>query len=74
MAKKETTILVLSLPLALLVIGVSCVGLFTPEFYSRESMNWQAQSIGQDLMDLSVIIPVLLISAAMAYSGHRLAE
>ena len=73
MAKKETTILVFSLPLALLVIGVSCIGWLTPDFYSRESMNWQAQSIGQDLIDLSVIIPVLLISAAMAYAGNRLA-
>lgn len=74
MAKKETTILVFSLPLSLLVIGVSCIGLLTPDFYSRESMNWQAQSIGQDLIDLSVIIPVLLMSAAIAYRGHSLAR
>jgi len=72
--RKETTILILSLPLSLLVIGVSCIGLLTPDFYSRESSNWQAQSIGQDLIDLSVIIPVLLISATMAFGGHRLAR
>ncbi len=60
-------ILVLSIPLALLVITVSCIGIFTPDFYSREAMNWQIQSIGQDVIDLFIIVPALLITAIFAY-------
>jgi len=53
---------------------VSVVGLYTPGFYHQESINWQAQSIGQDLIDLFMITPVLLICAALAYGGSRPAK
>jgi len=57
-----------------MVVYVSSVGLFTPGFYHLESVNWQAQSIGQDIMDLFLVTPVLLISAALAYAGGRPAK
>jgi hypothetical protein len=72
--KKEKTILILSLPLAILVGFISCISLYTPGFYQLESINWQAQSIGQDIMDLFLVNPVLLISAALAYGGSRIAK
>lgn len=54
--------------------GVSCVGLFTSGFYQLESPYWQAQSIGQDLVDLFIVFPVLLVSASMAYGNHKMAK
>jgi hypothetical protein len=58
----------------LLVGGVSSIGLFTTDFYHLESVNWQAQSIGQDIMDLFLVTPVLLTSAILAYAGNRSAK
>jgi hypothetical protein len=57
-----------------MVGSVSSIGLSTRGFYHLESVNWQAQSIGQDIMDLFLVIPVLLISAALAYAGSRAAK
>jgi hypothetical protein len=51
-------IIALSLPLCVLIIIVSCVGLLTPYFYSKETLNWQTQSIGQDMIDLFLMTPV----------------
>jgi hypothetical protein len=72
--KKETIILVLSLPLALRKGSVSYVGFYTPGFYHLESFNWKAQSIGQDIMNLFLMLPVLLICASLACGGHRMAK
>lgn len=58
--------LTLSLPLAALVALVSYVGLTTPDFYSLETANWQAQAVGQDIADLFLVTPVLLITAFLA--------
>ena len=66
-------ILLLSLPLVALTIVVSCVGLFTPDFYSAETLNWQAQSTGQDMIDLLLIAPCLLISSVFASRNIRTA-
>jgi hypothetical protein len=66
-------IVALSLPLSILVILVSCVGLFTLGFYSTETLNWQAQSIGQDMIDLFLIAPCLLITSILSYRNNRTA-
>ncbi|MES2780519.1 MAG: hypothetical protein V4651_11535 [Bacteroidota bacterium] len=64
-------ILLLSLPLTALLIWVSCVGLCTPGFYVAETAIWQAQAIGQDIFDLFVVVPCLLISSILAYRNNR---
>jgi hypothetical protein len=56
-------ILKLSLVLAALIIFASIYGLLTPGFYSVETPNWQAQSVGQDEINLFLISPVLIITA-----------
>jgi len=58
-----------SLPIAALILLVSLVSLFTPGFYAAETVNWQAQSEGQDIADLVFIVPALLLSAFFAYRG-----
>ncbi len=66
-------ILFSSLSLAALIIIVSCVGLLSPGFYSAETLNWQAQSMGQDLIDLFLITLCLIITSILTYRNIRTA-
>ena len=59
-------ILTLTLPLALLVTTVSSVGIFSNTFYAKEALSWQVQSIGQDIIDLVLIVPLLLVTALLS--------
>ena len=68
---KDGIILWLSLPLAALVIMASITGLTTPDFYAAETPNWQAQSTGQDMVDLFIISPALLITCVLAYQKRK---
>src|SRR5688572_30684509 len=69
----DRVILWISLPLAALVIFVSTWALLTPGFYSAETLNWQVQSSGQDLVDLFLVVPCLLVSSVLAYRKNRAA-
>ncbi|HTY12257.1 MAG TPA: hypothetical protein VMF88_14445 [Bacteroidota bacterium] len=64
-------ILALSLPSAVLMIGVSYAGLFIPGAYAKETLNWTAQAVGQDAVDLLLISPLLLLTAILAARGSR---
>jgi len=63
----------LSLPLSLLLVFTSCVGIFTGEFYANETLNWQAQSLGQDLVDLFLITPCLVLTSLFTARNNRTA-
>lgn len=65
--RNNNIILILSLPLIILITIVSCIGFFTPDFYAKETLNWQAQAKGQDAVDLFIAIPFLLVTTLMAY-------
>ena|SRR5688572_22180773 len=71
--KNGKTILFLSFLLSILIVVVSCTGIFTPDFYVRETFNWQVQSVGQDMVDLIIVVPALIISAILAYRGNYIA-
>jgi len=64
---------VLSVPLAILLIVTSTVGIFTPGFYDTETLNWQAQAFGQDLVDLFLIMPCLVLTSLFAARNNRTA-
>jgi hypothetical protein len=70
---KNKIIPVLSIPLAVLVIIVSLVGLCSPGFYSAETTNWRLQTRGQDIIDLFIVIPCLLLSALFSYRNNKVA-
>jgi hypothetical protein len=67
------TILVLSICLAVLIAIASYTGITTPGFYANETANWQVQSLGQDIADLWMITPVLLLSAVWVYRQNHYA-
>jgi len=60
-------VLWLSTPLAILVIIASCAGLFSRDLYAAETPNWKAQAVGQDLVDLLLIVPCLITTSFIAF-------
>lgn len=67
--KPGSVILAISLPLAAIIVITSCIGLLSTDFYASETPNWQAQSIGQDMVNLFLLVPCLIISSLLAYQN-----
>jgi hypothetical protein len=61
----------LSLPLAVLIIIASWIGLFTENFYFKETPDWISQATGQDAIDLFLVTPLLLITALLARKNGK---
>lgn len=61
----------LSLLICVLLVVVSCVGLLFPDTYEAETPNWTAQAIGQDIFDLFIVVPFLLITAIFIRKKSR---
>jgi len=59
----QKIILILSLPLSLLIMVVSCCGVFIEETYIREVKYYAVQGIGQDIVNLFVVVPLLIITS-----------
>jgi hypothetical protein len=59
----------MSLPLAALFSATSAAGVFWPPTYAQEKIKWAVQGIAGDAVSLFVIVPVLLVSAILAYRG-----
>jgi hypothetical protein len=71
---QESRIIVrLSILLSTFLVFVSIVGLFFPNTYSKETPNWIAQAVGQDIFDLFLVVPFLLITAIFVYMKKRIA-
>ncbi|NOT75710.1 MAG: hypothetical protein HOP08_12360 [Cyclobacteriaceae bacterium] len=60
-----------SIILSVLIAGVSGVGIFYDDFYQYESINWQLQAGGQDLVDLFVLVPLLAVCAVSLRLNKR---
>jgi hypothetical protein len=67
------TTLIVSLVLAVLISVSSSIGLFSNNFYAAETMDWQTQAIGQDLVDLFVVVPALLVFSSLYWSAKSFA-
>jgi len=64
-------ILALSLPLLVFLIIASYFGIFITETYAELTVSFTAQGIGQDIVNLFIISPLLLISSILYYKGNR---
>lgn len=60
-----------SIPLALLISFVSLTGIYTDNFYASESSSWRIQCVGQDIINLVLIVPFLVISAVLTFFNRR---
>jgi len=65
---------VLTILLAISLASVSLAGAFFPDTYVRDSPSIAAQGVGQDLVDLFIAVPLLLISFFYAGRGSRVAS
>lgn len=53
------------------VIAVTTlIPLLKPGFYNKETFNWQVQSLGQDGINLILIVPMLIITSVLQYKGN----
>lgn len=66
------TPLYFSIPLSVSILISSLCGIFITGLYSRETVNWRTQGVGQDIMNL-ILIPILLISANQIRKQSRTA-
>lgn len=64
---------ILTILLAISLALVSLAGAFLPETYVRDHPSMGAQGVGQDLVDLFIAVPLLLLSFFYACRGRKLA-
>ena len=63
-----------TLPIVVLITVCSGIGVFYQNLYSKETIDWLSQCVGQDLSNLCVIVPTLLLSAYFAAKGNKIAK
>src|SRR5262245_44773179 len=61
--------LALSLAAAFLMAVASAAGIYCPDVYARETPSWAAQGTGQDIVNLFVVAPALVVCAYLAGRG-----
>ena len=71
--KRDLNIAFLSVPLAILTALVSYAGIFIEGTYARETPLYAAQGIGQDIVNLFLVVPIFLIASLYAYRLHKFA-
>ncbi|MDD4971416.1 MAG: hypothetical protein PHT07_18455 [Paludibacter sp.] len=70
--RNDANILMLSIPLAILTAFVSYAGIFCVGTYAKETAIYAAQGIGQDIVNLFFVVPILIIAAIFAYRKSKL--
>jgi hypothetical protein len=59
----------LSWLVSVLMALASAAGVFVPAVYAKETPSWAAQAVGQDLVNLALVFPVLLITTWRVQRG-----
>jgi hypothetical protein len=59
----------LSVPIGVLMAMASAAGTFDESVYAEETVSWAAQGVGQDIVNLFVVFPLLLISGYYVSRG-----
>jgi hypothetical protein len=71
---KSKSLAVLSLMLAAALAVVSFFGAFVPSTYERDAPSMAVQGMGQDLVDLFLVVPLLVISLVFVLRKSRVAH
>jgi hypothetical protein len=64
-------LIILTLPLAILIAVASIFGIFFEDIYSKEAPEYAAQGVGQDIINLVVVMPILVIATILILKGSR---
>jgi len=70
----DKQLLYFTIPIVLLVVVCSCVGIWYQGLYSKETVDWLCQVTGQDISNLIFVSPILIASAFYASKGNHLAK
>jgi hypothetical protein len=68
---KPRTVIGISLLIGALVAFSALVGIYSPDFYLQETLNWQLQAAAQDIIDLVLVVPALVVMSLLASSSKR---
>lgn len=72
--KRQNYFLYFTLPIVLLILFCSGIGILKPDFYKRETTDWLAQCVGQDYSNVFFVAPILLITSFLSAKGSRIAK
>jgi hypothetical protein len=72
--KNLKTLNFLLLPLSITLSIVSIAGAFVPSTYQREVPSMAAQGAGQDMVNLFLVVPLLLVSLVLTNRGSKIAS
>ncbi|BBE31155.1 hypothetical protein OSSY52_12960 [Tepiditoga spiralis] len=67
-------ILYFTIPITILILIVSSIGIWHQNLYFRETADWIAQCIGQDIANVFFMIPILLFSSIFIFKGNNLSK
>lgn len=72
--KDDTNLLYFTIPIVILMVICSSIGILNQSLYSKQALDWLLQTIGQDISNIFCVAPILLISAFFASKGNRNAK
>ena len=72
--RSDIGILNFTLPIVILMVITSSIGIWYQKIYIGETTAWLSQSVGQDIANLFFMVPVLLISSILASKNYRRAK
>lgn len=72
--KDDTSLLYFTIPIVILMVVCSSIRILNQELYSKQTVDWLSQTIGQDISNIFCVAPILLISAFFASKGNRNAK
>ncbi len=72
--EKDRNFLYFTIPIVVLMAICSAIGIWRQNLYFRETADWLAQCVGQDVSNLFFVAPILLVSALYAAKGSRTAK
>lgn len=72
--KDDTSLLYFTIPIVILMVICSSIGILNQELYSKQALDWLLQTIAQDISNIFCVAPILLISAFFASKGNRNAK
>ena len=67
------TLRILTILLAISLTIVSIAGVFLVDTYERDAVSMAAQGVGQDLVDLFLGVPLLLVTFYYTVKSNRIA-
>lgn len=72
--KTDRAFLYFTVPIVILIAISSITGIWHQEIYAKETTDWLSQCVGQDISNLFLVVPALILSAFLASRGIRSAR